>query len=134
MSMEFQWNYIDRGKLNNLVKDISQCHFVHHMAPGSNPGLLPLQACDIEIWSSNEELITVLPTFFHPVCGLLHNTRAGPGIFKLPHYHNSNLSCLHYFAYLILLSTNCMFLCFSTGIGSQIGRKKAYIMEKRSGN
>jgi Zn-finger protein len=28
--MEHQWNEIDRGKLKNSEKNLSQCHFVHH--------------------------------------------------------------------------------------------------------
>jgi hypothetical protein len=30
---EPQWNDIDRGKLKNLKKNVSQCHFVHKKIP-----------------------------------------------------------------------------------------------------
>jgi hypothetical protein len=32
MSMEPQRNYTDRGKLKDSEKDLSQCHFIHHIS------------------------------------------------------------------------------------------------------
>jgi hypothetical protein len=31
--MEHRWNEIDWGKLKHSVKNLSQCHFVHHKSP-----------------------------------------------------------------------------------------------------
>jgi hypothetical protein len=33
--MEHRWNEIDRGKPKYSEKNLSQCHFVHHIEPGS---------------------------------------------------------------------------------------------------
>jgi len=30
INMEHWWDYNDQGKPNNLEKNLSQCHFVHH--------------------------------------------------------------------------------------------------------
>jgi hypothetical protein len=35
MGMEHWWNYPDRGKLKYWEKNLSQCHFVHHINPAS---------------------------------------------------------------------------------------------------
>jgi hypothetical protein len=41
MSMQPWWNDIDRGKPNNLDKNVFQCHTVHYKwaEPGVNLGL-----------------------------------------------------------------------------------------------
>jgi hypothetical protein len=46
--MEHRWNEIDRGKLKNSGKNLSQYHFVHHKShmdcPGIEPGSPPWEA------------------------------------------------------------------------------------------
>jgi hypothetical protein len=41
MSVELWWNDIDRVKPKNSKKNLSQCHFVHHKSPWTDPGVNP---------------------------------------------------------------------------------------------
>jgi hypothetical protein len=38
MNIEEQWNDIERGKLKNSEKILSQCHFVHHRSHWTDLG------------------------------------------------------------------------------------------------
>ena len=39
--MEYQWNEIDRGKPKYSVRNLSQCHVVHHTSHMDSPGIEP---------------------------------------------------------------------------------------------